>query len=355
MTEKLVFVLYADELKSQFNMWPENMNLAVKYDSESNQTPFLLFRKEETKSQLVKFAGDFPIVPEYGDHPTTRIKFGLETRLMDLVTSEENLPNLAGEYSENFQILLDSKKIKPSLDDDFGDIEKPKMVTDLSEADLRILEEEIELSKENTLTAIHNTNVDEDHEDSGISIEVSKKSKNITSYSNTVSDADDFSTRKKQNSYDYGYPDTRGAPFGFVKDKDLKSNVIKVKREKGKIHFVFEGKSKVKFNLNSEKFYRPDGLSMLIQNAFEDYPNKQTVEELSLTDRIMKRIPNNWANIPFSEHEEGIVRLQKFKRKETKQKTKASVKINLSSISAIVGAVIAIGLSTHLYRSSSSY
>ena len=47
MAEKLVFVLYADELKSQFPGWPELMNLAVKFDSESNQTPFLLFRKKK--------------------------------------------------------------------------------------------------------------------------------------------------------------------------------------------------------------------------------------------------------------------------------------------------------------------
>ena len=94
---------------------------------------------------------------------------------------------------------------------------------------------------------------------------------------------------------------------------------------------------------------------MLIPNAFVDYPNKQTVEELSLTDRIMKRIPNNWANIPLKEHEEGIVLdFKSLERKETKQKTKRSVKINLSSISAIVSAVIAIGLSTYTFAESSS-
>ena len=336
MTEKLVFILQSDELMNLFIGWPEKVNLAVKFDETSDQTPFLLFRTEESEKQVPKFAEGFPIVPEFHDYPTTRLQFALETKLMELVQQETDLPKMAEEYSINFQTLIDNNVA--NVDDEFEDIGTAKS-SDLTKAELNLLEEEVQIASENVIAA--KVDIENQHTEDEEEVVVTRV-RSKTSYQDTVSD-DFYSSvekTKSESSYNYGYPKTNSQiPVGFVKGSDLGQQTLKIKKLKGKFRLSFPGAEERFYDLRSEKFYRPDGLAVLIKKSSEAQPASQTIPTTDLSEKITSRIPNKgWTQLPYTETEDGVlIDFSELPRKAEKSSFVAS-----TNILAIIGAISAI-------------
>ena len=68
----------------------------------------------------------------------------------------------------------------------------------------------------------------------------------------------------------------RAFHLGSSKEKSSNQMLLKSKEIEAKLHLCMEVTDK--YDFESEKFYRPDGLSMLIRNTFDSYPtNKQSM------------------------------------------------------------------------------
>jgi hypothetical protein len=103
MSDKFVFLLEPGELETHFGEWTEKVYLAIKYDSDVNESSFLFFREEEMDKALLDFVDDLPIIPEVEGYPTTKISFATENKILSMVLDELNLPKYASEYSEKFE------------------------------------------------------------------------------------------------------------------------------------------------------------------------------------------------------------------------------------------------------------
>ena len=252
-------------------------------------------------------------------------------------------------YSINFQTLIDNNVA--NVDDEFEDIGTAKS-SDLTKAELNLLEEEVQIASENVIAA--KVDIENQHTEDEEEVVVTRV-RSKTSYQDTVSD-DFYSSvekTKSESSYNYGYPKTNKIPVGFVKGSDLGQQTLKLKL-KGKFRLSFPGAEERFYDLRSEK-YIPDGLAVLIKKSSEAQPASQTIPTTDLSEKITSRIPNKgWTQLPYTETEDGVlIDFSELPRKAEKSSFVASTNILaiIGAISAIATAIIAISLSVYTFYS----
>ncbi|TMV55923.1 hypothetical protein FGG78_37815, partial [Thioclava sp. BHET1] len=107
-TDAVAFLLEESELAQIFIDWPEDMRLAVCLDADGGCAMLVHHAREDDRildraaSVLGVAPGGFAVVPRREGHPTRRMLFSEEQRLLALVAETEGLVEAASDYALNY-------------------------------------------------------------------------------------------------------------------------------------------------------------------------------------------------------------------------------------------------------------
>ena len=271
MAENFVFVLHPDELESHFDKWKEKVYLAIHYNSEEDEASFLLFREEEFHNALEKFSKGIPIIPEYDGFPTGKISFGTESKIIRMVVEQENLPELAQDYSMNFDFELENKEQDNSLDYQVNDT--------LSEED-----QEIE-------TVVVETSINDEVQGTQTDLHY----EHLVSHHN-----DNFHNESNQASLDV-------SSSGYFTNTGLKNNLFKVRKHKGKVEFNL-GKTGLNLIVDSEHIkYSLDGRSLLIPFSEHEENASYSINISEVPENFKSDLSMRWQNFVYEVTNDGVV------------------------------------------------
>lgn len=110
--DKLAYFFDATDLDGVFRDWPREIGLVLCMDDDGG-CEMLLHHRDEGREVIRKIAavlgrpvGQFAVVPEVEGHPTRRVLFSDEQKLLAIVAAEKDLPEMAADHLINYRYEL---------------------------------------------------------------------------------------------------------------------------------------------------------------------------------------------------------------------------------------------------------
>lgn len=265
MAENFVFVLNPDELEAHFGSWPAKVHLGIHYNSEDDESSFLLFREEEFVVALNNFSKGLPIIPECEGFPTDKISFSTESKIIRMILTQESLPEMASDYSLNFDFDEDNAEVEPSMATIEEEVEQVQ--DDSVQIDMPI----------ETVVVMNDAFVKED----------------------TRSESDPFVTS----------PATplRTAAKPYFSYREIRENTCRVRRTRKFVEIDFQG---VNLNVDVDPLmvkYSLDGNSIMIPFAPGETGPLQRLDISEIPTHFLSGLTRKWSNLVYEVNDEGIV------------------------------------------------
>ena len=274
MAENFVFVLHPDELASHIGRWKEKVFLAVHFNSEDDESSFLLFREEEFQSALEKFAKDLPVIPEYEGFNSGKISFGTESKIIRMIQEQETLPEFAEDYSVNFDFESENAHV------DNAQLVSSEYLNDVPE-DIETVTIEHQMLEGN----VGAEDSPEDH------------------HSNDETKTEP--NQKEFNIENVGVDLTGG--IKYYSNTSLKMNVFKIRKRKNKVELNLNG-SDILLNLNDAALkYSLDGRSIMIPYSNTDMGDKQVINLTEVPVLFKSDLTYNWQDMVYEVTDNGVV------------------------------------------------
>lgn len=322
MSDNFVFILSPEELTVHFSNWPLKVWVAVRVENQDD-IDFVLFREEEKDKVFPGIVGNLPVVPKQDGYPTTKIMFSTESKIINLVSEEQELVDAAHDYSLNFDWENSSESEKSPVDVDDSDVDVAEVPSSVEE--------------------VSHSHVEHDFDDVAVS-----EAGTHTQEADPVeyNDSDKATDEEPAQEQSKSVVDIAK----FKKLDDWSRNSIFVESSQNGLGIVLKMGDDIPFVSGRDVRYSEDGLSMFMPYFEGDQANNfrtTFIPDGMLHDGIRSRVGATKQRLSYTKTSEGIiVSFEHLPPHELSRFSGEAISKNWISVAAALIAILSVGLIT---------